>query len=54
MALAESGEVVTSDAVREMAAAGAELAFSPKGEYPLKGVPGQWKAYTFERGSPAK
>ncbi|HEY7623711.1 MAG TPA: adenylate/guanylate cyclase domain-containing protein [Candidatus Limnocylindria bacterium] len=47
-ALAGADEVLVSSTVKDLVA-GSTLAFTEKGSYDLKGVPGQWRIYHVER-----
>lgn len=42
---AGSGEVVVSQTVRDLVA-GSDIAFTPRGEHRLRGVPDEWRLYT--------
>jgi class 3 adenylate cyclase len=44
-ALASAGEVLVSGTVKYLVV-GSEIGFAPRGETPLKGVPGRWPLYT--------
>ena len=43
-ALADEGEVLVSQTVRDLVA-GSGIAFSDRGSYQLKGIPGEWRLY---------
>ena len=43
-AMAEADEVLVSRTVRDLSL-GSELAFRPRGEHELKGIPGRWEVY---------
>ena len=45
---AEAGEVLVSSTVKDLVA-GSGLAFEDRGEYELKGIPGEWRLYAVER-----
>jgi class 3 adenylate cyclase len=45
---AGSGEVVVSQTVRDLVA-GSNIAFTPRGEHRLRGVPDEWRLYTVAR-----
>ncbi|MBA2255229.1 MAG: adenylate/guanylate cyclase domain-containing protein [Chloroflexi bacterium] len=49
-AVANAGEVVVSSTVRDLVA-GSGINFHDRGTAPLKGVPGEWRLFSVERGS---
>jgi predicted ATPase/class 3 adenylate cyclase len=48
MGLADGGEILATDAVRQIAAAGPEVAFSDRGTVSLRGVPERWRLHRVE------
>jgi class 3 adenylate cyclase len=49
LALAKPGQVLVSSTVKDLVA-GSELAFGDQGAHSLKGVPGDWRVFSVERG----
>jgi len=48
--IAKPGQVLVSSTVKDLVA-GSELAFADQGAHSLKGVPGDWRVFSVERGS---
>ena len=46
-ALAGASEVLVSGTVKDLVV-GSEIEFAPRGETPLKGIPGRWPLFTVE------
>jgi len=44
MSLAQAGEVIVSRTVKDLTA-GSNVAFEPRGDHELKGVPDTWELY---------
>jgi len=49
LAIAKPGQVLVSSTVKDLVA-GSELAFADQGAHSLKGVPGDWRVFSVERG----
>ena len=49
LAIAKPGQVLVSSTVKDLVA-GSELAFADRGVHSLKGVPGDWRVFSVERG----
>jgi class 3 adenylate cyclase len=47
---AQGGEVVVSSTVRDLVA-GSGIEFEDRGLHELKGIPGEWRLFSVERGS---